>query len=310
MADIRPTTIIVPVYSDWPSLRDCIASLKEHVDTQRHRVLLVNDCGPDADTMERNIKEVIAGCEKFTYYRNPVNLGFVGTCNRAVFELEQTDNDIMLLNSDTVVTGGFLEEMAAVLRCRDNIGIVSPRTNNATIATVPLEAIYRHGVGAKRSYRIFQEMRPHMPRYQIVPVAHGFCMMIARELIKEHGLFDTAFGQGYGEEVDLCMRVKEHGYECALCNHAYVFHLEAKSFTQETKKRLVAENDRIIKQRYPDYSQTIKRYIDGAREVERQALEKAGIKPYELEPRLLRRAIKRWPFLYSALRSLSRRFRG
>lgn len=310
MTDIRPTTIIVPVYSDWPSLRDCIASLKEHVDTQRHRVLLVNDCGPDADIMERNIKAMIAGCENFTYHRNSGNLGFVGTCNRAVFELEQTDNDIMLLNSDTVVTGGFLEEMATVLRSRHNIGIVSPRTNNATIATVPLETIYRHGVGVKRSYRIFQKMRPHMPRYQIAPVAHGFCMMIARELIKEHGLFDTAFGHGYGEEVDLCMRVKEYGYECALCNHAYVFHLEAKSFTPETKKRLVAENDRIIKQRYPDYSQTIKRYIDGAREVERQALEKAGIKPYELEPRFLRRAIKRWPFLYSALRSLSRRFRG
>lgn len=305
----RPVTVVVPVYSDWPSLKDCITSLKEHVDARRHQVMLVNDCGPEADAIEENIKKAIAGHEKFIYHRNPENLGFVKTCNRAVLELDQTGNDILLLNSDTVVTKGFLEEMAKVMHSGSNIGIVSPRTNNATIATMPLEAIYRHGIGAKQSYNVFQKMKPHLPWYQIAPVAHGFCMMIKRGLIDEHGLFDTAFGQGYGEEVDLCMRVKKHGYECALCNRAYVFHLEAKSFTHETKKRLIAENDRIIKQRYPDYSQTIKQYIEKALEIERKAQQKAGVKPHELEPRLIRRVIKKWPFLYTAPRSVYRRLK-
>lgn len=309
MAYMRPVTIIVPVYGDWASLKDCIASLKAHVDTNIHQVMLVNDCGPEADAMEENVKEAIVGHEKFTYHRNPGNLGFVKTCNRAVLELDQTGNNILLLNSDTVVTEGFLEEMAKVMYSGNNIGIVSPRTNNATIATIPLEAIYRHGIGVKQSYNVFQKMKPYLPRYQIVPVAHGFCMMVKRALIDEHGLFDTAFGQGYGEEVDLCMRVKEHGYECALCNYAYVFHLEAKSFTHETKKRLIFENDRIIKQRYPDYSQTIKQYIEKALEVERKAQQKAGVKPHELEPKLTRRVIKKWPLLYKAACSVYRRLK-
>ncbi|MWN70131.1 glycosyltransferase family 2 protein, partial [Escherichia coli] len=50
-------TVVVPVYGDLPSLLDCIASLVDHVDTSRHRVLLVNDCGPDADAIERAVLE-------------------------------------------------------------------------------------------------------------------------------------------------------------------------------------------------------------------------------------------------------------
>lgn len=309
MSPTHPITVIVPVYADWPSLRDCIVSLKEYVDSDRHQVVLVNDCGPEADVLERKIQTAIAGYENFSYHRNSSNLGFVKTCNRAVLELDDTDNDVVLLNSDTVVTAGFLEEMADILHMRDDLGILSPRTNNATIATIPLEAIYRHGIGAKQSYSVFQKMQPYLPRYAIAPVAHGFCMMIKRRLIEEHGLFDTAFGQGYGEEVDLCMRVKEHGYKCALCNHAYVFHQEAKSFTMEAKTKLVAENDQIIKHRYPDYSQTIKEYITQALETEREAQKKAGIKPYELESRPVKRFVKRCPRSYAVAKSVYSMFR-
>ena len=51
----HPVTIVVPVYGDWPSLSDCIDSLKKNVDTHLHTVLLVNDCGPEANEIEKNI---------------------------------------------------------------------------------------------------------------------------------------------------------------------------------------------------------------------------------------------------------------
>src|SRR3989344_5765765 len=111
-------TVVVPVYSDWQSLGVCIESLKKHLD-KKHKALLVNDCGPEADKLERNIRKAINSQPNFEYHRNPGNLGFVKTCNRAVFELDKSDNDVLLLNSDTEVTEGFLDEMLGVLYLND-----------------------------------------------------------------------------------------------------------------------------------------------------------------------------------------------
>jgi GT2 family glycosyltransferase len=310
MARISPVTIVVPVYGDLPSLKGCIFSLVEHVNTSIHRVMFVNDCGPEADRLERYIQENLKGKKGYVYHRNPGNLGFVGTCNRAALELDETGNDIMLLNSDTVVTPGFLGEMAAVLHSRRDIAVVTPRTNNATLATIPLSAAKHKGIGMDRSYDIFQRMQPHMPRCHSVPVAHGFCMLIKRGVIDQHGLFDPAFGQGYGEEVDFCMRLSGHGYRSVLSNKTFVFHLEARSFTLEAKSRMLEENDRIIKHRYPDYNQTISEYVKEALRVEREAQEKADIRPYELEPDFLKRVIKRWPPLYRLAGKIYRFLRG
>ena len=49
----RTTLVVVPVYGDLESLLRCVDGLLEHLDTTVHRVLLVNDCGPDADAIER-----------------------------------------------------------------------------------------------------------------------------------------------------------------------------------------------------------------------------------------------------------------
>lgn len=301
-------TVVVPVYGDLPSLKDCIASLGKYVDTENHSVMLVNDCGPDADDIEAYINESVGGVKGFTYYRNPENLGFVGTCNRAVLELDKTTNDIMLLNSDTIATKDFLEEASSVLHSKNTIGVVSPRTNNATIATVPLASVRQKGIDPAKSYEIFEKIKPYMPRYHVAPVAHGFCMLIRRSLIEQYGLFDTAFGRGYGEEVDFCMRIKEHGFESVLSNRSYVFHLEAKSFTLETKAILLAENDKIIKQRYPDYSRIVGDYIKDALVEEDKAMGAAGIKATDLESNNFKRLIKSNRLLYGLARKLKKLF--
>lgn len=258
----QKVTIVIPVYADWASLKDCIESLKKCIDFQKNKVLLINDCGPDVEYMEKSILSAITGFDGFLYYRNKKNLGFVKTCNRAVNELDETDNDILLLNSDTKVTQGFLEEMQNVLYCEKNIGAVSPRSNNATICTIPISAIKEKGIEAARSYRLFMKYNNKFPKYSIAPTAHGFCILIRRSLIDKYGLFDTVFGKGYGEEVDFCRRIKNHGWLSAISNQSFVFHLEARSFSLETKAKLIEQSSKIINKRYPEYKQEVTSYIN------------------------------------------------
>lgn len=273
----KPVSIIVPVYGDWPSLKVCIKSLRKHVDTNIHKVILVNDCGPKADFIEEKIKASIKNTKNFFYYRNKKNLGFVGTCNRAVLEIDKSKNNVLLLNSDTKVTHGFLDEMIEVLDCSDNNGAVSPRSNNASIATIPLESAIQKGVGGRRSYDMYRKIKDLLPRYYVAPVAHGFCLLIRRDLIDKFGLFDKEFGKGYGEEVDFCLRIKKKGYLSLLANHAYVYHLEGKSFSLKTKAKLLDEHNKILWERYPDYRQSVRDYMNKVLEEEGEIQKKAGI---------------------------------
>ncbi|HEX5797948.1 MAG TPA: glycosyltransferase family 2 protein [Candidatus Saccharimonadales bacterium] len=270
-------TIVVPVYADWRSLKVCIKSLKKHVD-EKHKVILINDCGPKPELMRKRIKKAIKGLDNFEYYRNAKNLGFVKTCNRAVLELDKTDNDVLLLNSDTEVTEGFLGEMQFILKARSKVGTVSPRSNNATITTIPLSEAVNKGINPDKAYEIWLGIKDLLPRYNEVPVTHGFCMLIRRSLIQKYGLFDEVFGRGYGEENDFCLRIRKRGYKSVLANHAFVFHLEARSFTLPQKAKLLEQNNKIIYKRYPTYRQSVRNYMKKALVREAEAEKAAGIK--------------------------------
>lgn len=256
----KNVTVVIPVYGDLPSLKVCIDSLLKFLNP-KHKVLLVNDCGPQADEIEKAILEIIKDQKNFKYVRNPKNIGFVKTCNWAVLELDKTDNDILLLNSDTEATEGFLDELQSVLYAEDKIAVATPRTNNATIATIPVIAMNYKGIDPKKAYKLFLKIKDKLPRYNEVPTAHGFCMLIRREIIKKYGLFDEIFGKGYGEENDFSQRLIKHGYKSVLSNRSFVYHLEGKSFGINEKQKIIAKNRKIIDQRYPNYTKDVRDYF-------------------------------------------------
>jgi GT2 family glycosyltransferase len=257
-----PVTIVVPIYGDLPTLTSCIESLKHNVDLKRNRVLLVNDCGPDADIIEQSMLAQIDGWSSIRYERNERNLGFVGTCNRAAIELDQTDNDILLLNSDTVTTPGFLEELSDVLHLSPRHGIVSARSNNAVIASFPFplrDPSTRYD--STRAAEVHAALSDTIRRYSISPVAVGFCFLIRRELIAQHGLFDNVFSPGYFEEFDFCLRMNEFGYSSIIANRVMVFHTGARSFVGEKGYSLLLAHQKMFVQRYPFFGRAIEAYM-------------------------------------------------
>lgn len=259
---MKNLSIIVPVYGDWESLDENIKHLKKHISRfSKWEILFVNDCGPDADLIEEKIKQSIKNRKNFRYYRNDKNLGFVQNCNNAVFNLTNQDNDIVLLNSDALVTRNALQNMYKILYSKDDIGAVCPRSNAATIFSVPMRPIDGEVYNMKRSYKLYKKIRKHLPSYYLSPIAHGFCMMIRREVIDEHGLFDEVYGKGYGEENDFCMRVRRKGWQCAVSNESYVFHYKARSFTEETRSEHVKKNEKILDSRYPEYRELVHEYV-------------------------------------------------
>lgn len=266
---MKKVTVIVPVYGDWESLEQNIKSLKKAIlPFSKHDVLFVNDCGPEADMLERNIQQLIKGRKNFNYHRNEKNLGFGQNCNNAVFNLSDKESDVLLLNSDALVTRGFLKQMQSALYDQDDIAAVCPRSNAATIFSVPMKPQAGRSYTMQESYKVYKKIRSRLPQYYISPIAHGFCMMIRRSVIDTYGLFDEAYGKGYGEENDFCMRVRREGWRCAVANKAYVFHYKSRSFSEEGRTELVQTNEVTLDRRYPEYRQLIRDYVGAINEPE------------------------------------------
>jgi GT2 family glycosyltransferase len=253
-------TIIIPVYKDWASLEKCISSLQKFVD-RRHTVLIINDLSSEAEKLEKNILASIDGFTNFSYFRNNQNIGFLKTCNRGVYELDETTNDILLLNSDTEVTEGFLEEMLDILYLHEKHGIVCPRSNNATILSIPFNYEGNRNQIIYKSYDYFNTLKNYLPRFTTIPAGDGFCMLIRRSLINNFGLFDNIYDKGYNGVNDFCSRINRFGYSAVMANHAFVYHFASRSFSPEEIKRQNEKNEKILQDSYPEYSFAVKRYL-------------------------------------------------
>lgn len=261
----RPISIIVPVYSDWSSLSKNIRSLKKAVGNREDiSVYYMNDCGPEADTLENKIINSINELSNFHYYRNPHNLGFVRNCNKAAFDIVSQNSDVLLLNSDTKVTKDFVTAMRKVLYSEDRIGAVTSRSNNATIWSVPMTGrLANHRLA---SYLLYRLIRKQLPDRYITPTIHGFCVLIRRDVIRENGLFDEVYGSGYGEENDFAMRIRSKRWKCAVANNSYVFHYESRSFGEDKRNSQIEKNEKILTKRYPEYRHLVQEYWDSVKE--------------------------------------------
>ena len=255
----RPVTVVVPVYGGPDTVSACLDALVGAIGP-RDSILVINDLGPEADAVEAAVLSGFA--DALRYVRNPRNLGFVGTCNRAALELTPADHDLLLLNSDTVPTPGFVDALEAALDADERNGIACARSDNATIASLPLRRRVPDAPRTReRTASVFGALRSRLPEYSVSPVAMGFCFLVRRTLIDRHGLFDEAFSPGYGEENDFCLRMGELGHRSVIVHRALVFHEGFVSFQEQRRNSLRAEHEALLVARHPGYPAQVRRYL-------------------------------------------------
>src|SRR5262249_39906984 len=159
----------------------------------RHHVILVID-GPQSPDVE----EVIAAFDG-TILRNDVRRGFTHSVNRG---MRESSGDVVLLNSDTIVTPRWLETLTAAAMSSPKIGTATPLSNHATLCSVPRgfeENLLPIGFDANAFAALVE--RVSVREYPRLPTGVGVCLYIRRAVIDEIGLFDEVnFPLGYGEE--------------------------------------------------------------------------------------------------------------
>ena len=253
----RPVLIAIPFYGR-PELADrvlnSVLDCADEIIALRGELLLLGDDPGNAplaqalDGWARRMAPQFA-CR---LEMNASNVGFVRTCNLAIDEAVRRGMDLLLLNSDVVVSPGALTEIARVSRLDPMIGFVNPRSNNATLATLPFQDRYRAAPPAEAE-AAWRQVAAHLPEMSYTPTAVGFCLYVRWTILAEFGGFDEIYGSGYNEENDLVMRAGRRGYRAVLANHAFVWHEGGGSFQAAQARAAEARNRAILLQRYPEY---------------------------------------------------------
>ncbi|RNC67620.1 MAG: glycosyltransferase [Desulfuromonadales bacterium] len=175
--------------------------------------------------------------------RNNVAKGYTFAANQGL-RLSTADY-VVLLNSDTIVTSGWIDRLIACAASDQAIGIVGPLSNTASWQSIP--EIVQDGDWASNPLPppfSIEDMgrlvaRDSARMYPRMPLLNGFCLLIKQTVLKQIGYFDEeAFGQGYGEENDYCLRARKIGWHLALADDTYIFHSQSRSYTNERRERL------------------------------------------------------------------------
>lgn len=171
------------------------------------------------------------------------NYGFAEGYNRALTKVKA--DIFILLNSDVEVTPGWIQKCVQLFKDNPKIAAIQPK-----ILSFEKPHLFEYaGAGGgfidKYGYpfcrgRILNQMEPDVGQYNVAtPIfwASGACMFLKAEAFEKAGGLDADFW-AHMEEIDLCWRMKNLGYEVWYQPESVVFHLGGGTLSYSSPKKI------------------------------------------------------------------------
>ena len=244
--------VIIPAFNSPKAVGDCLLALRQNTNIP-HLVTLVND-GSFSETTDI-LDRFAAGNPWCRVLHGARNEGYTRAVNRAI--KSAAGKVFVILNSDTLVTPGWLGGLVECLNETADTGIAGPLSNAASWQSIPRmkdnENWYVNQLAEGETPESVAKVVRKISARQFpeVSVVNGFCFAVKREVIDAIGLFDEiTFPQGYGEENDFCLRAADAGFKMRIADHVYVYHHKSASFGPEHRAELSKAANRILMSRY------------------------------------------------------------
>ncbi len=246
--------VIVPVHNAWGATDRCLTSVLSTDIDRLGRIIVVND---DSDPKVRErLAEFAETDRRITLIDTPSRLGFTRSVCLGVARSDA--GAFVVLNSDTVVTDGWLGRLWTALRSSPDTGMVGPMSNNAAWqnygAALSQDGVFAGTGMPQPSYRKdVASVAAGWEGADYVPVhfLHGFCVMVDRAAYDAcDGLDQEIFPEGYGEFQDLSLRMRAKGLELLVATDCIVFHEKGASLSNQRRERLSSEGRKSLYRRY------------------------------------------------------------
>lgn len=290
--------IIVCVHNALEDVKRCLDSIVQYTNEPYH--IIVVDDGSNEETKAFLKKRM----SEEPFCRNArliVNEGDLhGYAIAANIGMKNAQGEyLVLLNSDTIVSTGWLDKMMDCFQSDSNIGVVGPLSNTASWQSVP--KLTEHGdwchnelpagMDVQDMGRLVEEYSGRV--YPQVPLINGFCMMISKRVVETIGYFDEEnFGRGFGEEDDFNIRAYKAGFRLAIADNVYIYHVQSKSYSDDIRKKLCEISGKILREKHGE------EYIENCVTFMRENLSLLAIRErinaaIDREA-LLKRAVQQW----------------
>lgn len=247
--------IVVPVYNATIDVEECLRSIIENTFSP-FEIIIFDDGSGDYAAARLPIWERID--PRIRYFRHPKNVGYTSNINYA---LQSTVSEyVVLINSDTIVTSGWLNRLYEQIIQDDRIAGVGPLSNAASWQSIPrtkgvkgewiVNDCGAAGTPEKMARTLGFVSEADSAEF---PLLNGFCTLFRKRALEDVGYYDDlSFPQGYGEENDLCLRLGKRGWKLKVAMKAYVFHKKSKSFGISKRAQLSKAANEILKGKHPE----------------------------------------------------------
>ena len=238
-------SIVIPCCGMLEYTKLCVPSLLKH--TRGPFELIFLDIGSLDGT-----SEYLAGVAtvypslRVEVVRTPTDLGIKDACKEAIARAR--GEYLVLLNNDTVVTNGWLNQLIGLATMSPAVGAVGPMSNYAAppqlVETVPyrieprkrspLEGRYGTSevlvdVEAVNKFAIeFREK--NKGKWVEAERLGGFCLLLKREALQRIGPLDQWTDLSLFDTDILSSKARQAGYTLACCRDLFIHHFGTRTF--------------------------------------------------------------------------------
>jgi GT2 family glycosyltransferase len=234
-------SVIIPTYNNLALTQDCLDAIQRQTAPGAYEIIVVDNGSTDGTPdFLRHLEEL----GQIRGILNPRNLGFAKACNQGAWAARR--EFLLFLNNDTVVTPGWLEELVRSAREHPQAAAVGAKL------LYPDDTVQHAGVvisAEKKFFHIYQRVHkdhPAVNKERTFQSLTAACLLVRREPFFRMGGFDEKFHNGW-EDVDLCLRFVQQGFQLWYNPRAVVYHLESKTPGRFDRE---AENSRLLISRW------------------------------------------------------------
>ncbi len=198
--------IVIPVYNQLDYTRACLESIKNNTEYS-HRIIVIDDASSQET---KAYLEILEKKKDIVLCRNENNLGWLDAVNKGI--TSALAEYVCVMNNDTIVYPGWLEEMVSVAQKNPQFGLVNPEWQ-----------IPKKFKGGREKY-YYEVIKKQSGKFIETDWVRGFCSLIKRAVIEKIGGLDKVFAPGYYDDWDYSLRAIREGFLAVKAQGAFVWH--------------------------------------------------------------------------------------